>query len=269
LTVVPSADLGALGAHEGLPITYHWTRPSPMPLLLPWLGICGLLLLRPNRSGRSWWIWLPLAGVAGAALTLSQLITFVPSEVREFLGQLMGSFGFGLAAVWLLAPFLRRTRRVLTLAIAFLTLGLVGVLAQALAVGVGEFEIFFSSSVLLGVASLTLIAAMQMTAYCMRSQFSLVRFSIGTIAGIAIIWIGVFALALLILGGGPPWLEFFAAALFAAGTIYLAVFPFLLLSSFNSLFRERLMSLLHVLDTNDAPPPHFTGAPASCRLVEP
>ena len=55
LTVVPVADLGGLGAREGLPAHYDWAAPNPIVPLLPWLLVLGLLLLPPNRCGQAWW----------------------------------------------------------------------------------------------------------------------------------------------------------------------------------------------------------------------
>ena len=65
--MVAYADLGGLGSKQGAPVVYDWVPPSLMPQFLPWLAILALLLLKPNRCASAWWIWVPLACVAGVA----------------------------------------------------------------------------------------------------------------------------------------------------------------------------------------------------------
>ena len=54
-----------MGATEGLPTNCNWTTAGLVPQFLPWLAMLGLLALKPNRGWSAWWIWLPLACLAG------------------------------------------------------------------------------------------------------------------------------------------------------------------------------------------------------------
>ena len=117
LTIVASADLGALGAKDGSPVDYNWALPGIAPLLLPWLAILGLLALKPNRCAAAWLIWLPLGCVI--AFTLPPPI--LPSGTDFFL-DVIAALAVGLAAVWLLSNYLRRPHRLLTFLCVLLAL---------------------------------------------------------------------------------------------------------------------------------------------------
>ncbi len=108
LTIVASSDLGALGPRDGPPVAYNWVLPGIAPLLLPWLAILGLLVLKPNRCAAAWLIWLPLGCVI--AFTLA-LLPILPAGTDFFL-DVIAALAVGLAAVWLLSDYLRRTTSV-------------------------------------------------------------------------------------------------------------------------------------------------------------
>ena len=110
LTIVASSDLGALGSRNGSPIAYNWVLPSIAPLLLPWLAILALLALKPNRGWSAWWIWLPLACLAAGChcleLALRSSDTGLPEGMLGVFLEVPVAWGFGLAALWLLASYL-------------------------------------------------------------------------------------------------------------------------------------------------------------------
>ena len=108
------SDLGGLGAKEGAPVSYHWTPPSLIPLFLPWLAVLLLFLVKSNRYGRAWWIWLPLGCVAAMEHDVAVSLEFLPSGTADMFLEMAGSLAFGVAAVWLLAPQLARSHRLIT-----------------------------------------------------------------------------------------------------------------------------------------------------------
>jgi len=109
---VTSADLGGLGAKEGLPVTYDWKRASALPVALPWLATALLLTLRPNRRAQAWWIVVPMAGVAGAGSWLLAWSFPLPSRYLELLQDLLSELSFALGAAWLVAGYLRSRSRI-------------------------------------------------------------------------------------------------------------------------------------------------------------
>jgi len=120
---VAISDLGGLGAKEGAPVSYRWTPPSLIPSFLPWLAVLLLLLAKPNRCGRAWWIWLPLGCVAAMEQLSQSAFEFLPSGTADMFLEMAGSLAFGVAAVWLLAPQLARRHRFVTFLCLAPTLG--------------------------------------------------------------------------------------------------------------------------------------------------
>ncbi|HYG36218.1 MAG TPA: hypothetical protein VEC99_15610, partial [Clostridia bacterium] len=132
LRVVVSSDLKGLGATEGPAFTYDWAPPSMLPQLVPWLAMLALLAFKPNRSVRAWWIWVPLGGVVatvfyGVAPLLSKTSPGAPTAVVE---GACNSLAFGVAAVWVLAPYLQHRLRFVSFLKMFLVCGVVTALVM-------------------------------------------------------------------------------------------------------------------------------------------
>ena len=110
--------MGGLGATEGPPVAYNWTTAGLGSRLLPWLAILALLALKPNRGWAAWWIWLPLAVLAAGNYwllhTLQRTSGNGPGEAVEIFLDVPVAWGFGLAALWLLASHLGRHHRLRT-----------------------------------------------------------------------------------------------------------------------------------------------------------
>jgi hypothetical protein len=236
------ADLGDLASTEGPRTGFTWARPSLIGPLAPWLGVLALLLLPANRSGRAWWVWLPLLCVAGMGLALPSALTFLPSEPREILGRMMAGLGFGFAAVLLLAPHIRRAHSLLTLLTTVIALVAISSIALVLSEGVGELERVIFSGIILGASSLALMVAMHLAGVVLRRKYRPLTFSLGTLAGLVLLWSCIVA----------PFATTFelqtalASVLLAAGINYAIVLPFLMLATFSPLFAERLATLLHL-----------------------
>ncbi len=258
LNVVASADLGGLGAREGVPVPYTWVVPSVAPLLLPWLAILALLALKPNRTAAAWLIWLPLLCVMALSLAPSVL----PSGANFFL-DVIAALAIGVAAVWLLSDYLRQSHRLLTF----------GCVLFALA-GFSEFAFFsrqganllnaetpaIAIALAVGVAVSTV--ALTLAGWLCRKCYRPIAIYFGLLASLAILWLLVaaplFFFAVVISGNDIPWSEFFVPVGVVAVCNFAVLLPFLILSSANPLFRARLKALLHV--TPAAPPPLFTPA---------
>ena len=222
-------------------------------MLLPWLGILALLLLKSNRNGPAWLIWLPLGLVTAATLTPWPGL---PSGT-EVLLDMVGALAFGLAAVWLLANELRRKYRLLTfLCIAptllgFSGLGLVSrqdvewLSVEAVQVGIA-----------LGVAALVISLAMTVAGFLVRRRYRFWSFCLWLVLLVPAVWLVVAAPFLLVAGltsgGRIPWGQLVFPVLVVAAITFAILLPFLVLSCVSGLFRERLKALLHA---TQAPPP--------------
>jgi hypothetical protein len=252
LTVVPVADLGGLGAREGLPAHYDWAAPNPIVPLLPWLLVLGLLLLPPNRCGQAWWIWLPIACVFAGRLALAA--SSLPDEIVGGLDAL----GLGIAAVWLLAPYLARSHRFLSFLCYVPTLALTSLLVYLVRQGWEGAEAIqtVGVSLALAICGLIISVAMLLAGLQCRKHYRPGSLGLWLLVFIGAIWLLVaapFFLLALLAGGGLPWSEFLLGWLVATGLCFGVLLPFLVLALANPLFRARLKALLHL--ERAAPPP--------------
>lgn len=251
LNLVASADLRGLGARDGAPVPYEWVLPGVAPLVLPWLLILALLLFRANRSGAAWLIWLPLVIVS--ALNLAHL----PSSPGDEFLDLVGALAIGLAAVWLLADYLRRRHRLLTFLCVLPVLAGFSGLGFACSQGASLLSAEgWALLIALGLGALVLSAALILTGWVCRIRYRPLALYAWLLPLLALLWLLLAApfvgFAMLNAGGRIGWGDFFAPLLVVVAITFATLLPFLLLSSACPFFRQRLKTLLHV--KAEAPP---------------
>jgi len=265
LTVVASADLGGLGAKEGAPVSYDWSPPSIIPLLLPWLAILALLALKPNRHATAWWIWVPLGGMAALAAAIPSSLTFLPSSAFDALLELIIAVVFGLAAVWLLAPRLAYRHRFITFLCVLAALEVFTAFSHLVRQDwVGEeVSQALGMLVVLTVGVLVIASSLAFAGLTFRGRYRPAGLYLRLFIVLLIVWLVLigpfFAFAMIASGGQIPWWSFFSVTLICTSVTFAVLLPFLILSSANSFFRERLKAMLHL--ERPAPPPVVTPAP--------
>lgn len=255
-----SDDLGGLGDKNGPPPTlYSWTMPSMMPEFLPFFIVLALLGLKPNRTSKAWFIWIPVAVYYGITIALQNGEKILPVGSMEFFSQILNSVLFGFAATWLLSPYLVRKFRILTFLSFVFALELVSVLTYAIRV-FGEWSFTdapFLVSLLL--MSFGLSIALALAALVCRKRYRPVWFSVSVLLWLLL---GLTALAspfvfFASMGNGMSLAEMagdvFKGVLSATGGMFVLVLPYLILSFTNSFYRERFKTLFH-LDATVAPP---------------
>ena len=263
LKVVASADLGGLGAKEGVPVTYNWMRASMLPAVLPWLAILLLLIFKPNRRPRAWWILAPLACLTWGMAFLPDLWPSMPSDVSDGLHEPVIALAFGVAAVWLLSGYLHSRFRILNVLGFLLVLeGFSLVIfaftqdwnelgAQTVGVGFG-----------LAICAAFIPTASGLAGLLCRRRYRPLVLGAGVLAMLLGLWtLGLLPLFLIQTAGqNVPASALAVPLLTATGLCFGVLLPFLLLSFSNSLYRERLIQLLRL-----APelPPVIAPAPAS------
>jgi hypothetical protein len=241
--------------------------------LLPWLAILALLALKPNRGRSSWWIWVPLAVVAGGCHWLQQAAQTSPTdrsgEVIAMLLQVPVALGFGLAALWLLVPYLGRSHRfrtflgiwaVLLFSIAFSFAAIVGwglgmepvasLLDRrhcAATANVGVMALPFLVPLTLPAPGLA--AAMVLCGLACRGRHRPVGLYLWFFLSLLVVWVVPALLQVLCRMASPDSLEY--ALVLGIGPLMVAVtfatlLPFLILSSASPFYRERLKALLNV-----------------------
>jgi hypothetical protein len=255
--MVASSDLGGLGSREGPRVTYNWVLPSIAPMLLPWLAILGLLALKPNRCAGAWWIWLPLGCVMAFTLAPPDIL---PSGADFFL-DVIAALAAGLAAVWLLANYLRRHHRFVTFLCLLSALAGFSLLGFVSRLDWSFTDFNFTDETLpavivLAVGVLASSAALILGGLICRGRYRPLRLYGWLLLLLAGSWLVVtapiFVLQSIGSNGGIDWGEFFVPVLVVAVCHFATLLPFLILSSASPFYRERLKALLHAKP--EAPP---------------
>jgi hypothetical protein len=258
-----------------------------VPQLLPWLAVLCLLALKPNRGWSAWWIWLPLACLAAGCYALRLALQGAPNAmVGSALGMLLEvplALAFGLAALWLLAPYLCQGHRfrnflgILAVLVAFIMFSFaaragwgLGVESIASLLDPRHCAATANAGVLglpflvpLVLPALGVAVAIVLCGLACRGRHRPFGLYLWLFLSLLVVWVGVPALVQLLCRiAAPGSIEY--ALLLGSGPLMVAVsfatlLPFLILSSASPFFRERLKALLHVKP--EAPP--AIGAAAS------
>jgi hypothetical protein len=205
------------------------------------------MCFRPNRNASAWSIFVP---IIGAFLAIPLLIAFIPdtnSEVEAMLTAVFRSLALGIAAVWLLAPWLEHRLRIL--AFLKMTPACAGFAVFSLLVGgqgMEPAETAAASIFLVVIVALTILG-LTLTGRITRARYRpllLLACSTALITGVLL------AIALPIFlaetGGGVGWGQFLVPVLAVAGGCVIALLPFMLLAFANGFYRDRLKNLLRL-----------------------
>ena len=266
--------MGGLGATEGPPVSYNWTTAGLGLRLLPWLAILALLALKPNRGWSAWWIWLPLAVLAAGyhwlQLTSQSSAGNVSAEALEIFLDVPVAWGFGLAALWLLASHLGGHHRFHTFLGSLAVLAVFFVFSFGATAGWGLVEEPVASlldprhcaaTASVGVMALPLLvplmlpapivaAALALCGLACRGRYRPIGLYLWLVLSLLAGWIAVSALLYawchVAFPGCAGYGPFFGIALPLAVVNFIVSLPFLILSSASPFFRERLKALLHV-----------------------
>jgi hypothetical protein len=229
-----------------------------LPRFLPALALLLLLIPKRNRSLRAVWIAAPLV-FSLALVFLLWAKTGIGSEAPDGLFEILSAVLFGLAAVWLLAPYFTQRGRFLTFLGTLATMELFSLLtcagAQPRDQGLSLGYVLISGAVV----ALLLSLALNLAGWSCRSRYEWRRFSLWLIVWIMAGWLAVFVVMSRIERLGALLEMATAFAVFCAVS-FGVLLPFLLLSFANDFYRERLKKLLRLAD---AEPPSAPMAPAS------
>jgi hypothetical protein len=268
-----------LGVTEGPPAAYHWPATSLLPSLVPWLAILALLALKPNRGWSAWWIWVPLACLAIGWHWLQRGSTsgnsILRNDVLDALFDIPRALAFGVAALWLLAPYLGRRDRFRTALGMVFVVAVFGAFSCAVTAGVGKGAVIadvpiinncfaalaglgvgVAQTVLLALLAVVVTAAMVLSGFACRGRYRPFRLCLWLCVALLIV-VSAAGVLLNALGLVTPnvifgWGRFFVFAIVVAMVNYATLLPFLILSWASPFFRERIRALLHVRP--EAPP---------------
>ena len=257
--------VGSLGATEGPPVTYNWGARGLLPPLLPWLAILGFLALKPNRGWSAWWIWVALASLAVGGPWLQLGLPRLPDDVVSVFIDVPRALTFGLAALWLLAPYVGRGRRFGTFLRMLCVLAVFGAFSFAVTAGWSEgaaarlaampgggFPAIaawaggVTQMVLLTTLALVITTAMALNGLVCRGR-SLPWLCLGFAGSLLAVLFAAVALVYVFVRvtspGGEPSFSFLGIGLLVSVLSLATLLPFLVLSFASALFRERLKTL--------------------------
>ena len=246
------SDLGGLGAKEGAPVSYRWIPPSLIPSFLPWLAVLLLFLVKSNRCGSAWWIWLPLGCVTAMELMSQSALAFLPSGTADIFLEMAGSLAFGVAAVWLLAPQLARSHRFITFLCLAPTLAGFSLFSFVIRQDwtVERAAVVLAMLVPLVIGALVMAMTVLLSGLACRGRYRPLGLYLWIFLSLLVLWLVIaapfFGFAMITSGGQVPWSEFFIVILIMTIVSFGTLLPFLILSSASPFFRERLKKLLHV-----------------------
>ena len=253
LAIAASFDLGGLGAKEGAPVTYTWVLPSFMPMLLPWLAILGLLALKPNRCAAAWWIWLPLGCLIAVTLAPMEIL---PAGTNFFLDAI-AALTAGLGAVWLLSNHIQRQHGFVTFLWVLCVLAGFSALAFVSERGWDFTQQTMQGGIILAVGVPGSAAALGLCGVICRRRYRPLSLYAWLLLVLVVLWLAIalpfFLIATISSGGGVEWSQFLVPVLAVGMFHFVVLAPFLILSSANPFYRERLKALLGVKP--DEPPP--------------
>jgi len=228
------------------------------------LVILTLFLPRQNRTPEAWGLWLP---VLMSALVATGLVCLT-SDKEWALLQAACSFVVGLAAVWLLMPFLESRSRVV---VFFKTLpvlagfSFLAFLPTLLARHGGWLDFRPYLAGLLALASLAATLALVFTGLCVRRRFGRVRCIVWLALWTVLAWTAIATPAAIIgaVNGGNDWREGLLAILSLSAISLGLVLPLVVLSFFQSFYRDRFFGWLNLLQPDPA-----AGAAVSPKIPE-
>jgi len=257
--VVAYADLGGLGAREGIPVVHTWEPPPPEPPQMPvaisisistslsLLILLPLFLLRQNRCSAAWWIWLPVVISALAGITITCLMT----GNERSLAQTVVSFIVGLAAMWLLIPILESRYRIVAFFKALSVLAGFSLLAFAptlLARQSGWIDLRPYLAALLALASLAATLALTFGGFSVRRRFGRIRFLFWLAVWTVLAWTVIASPFVIIssLNGDIEWGASLLAILYASAISLALLLPLVLLSFFQPFYQARFFGFFNL-----------------------
>jgi hypothetical protein len=271
VSVIAYADLHGFGAREGLPVTCTWEPPPPEPTqiavaaasclksLVSLLLLLPLFLLRQNRGARAWWIWPATALSALLGTGMDRLLG--PED--WVLAQGSCAFAAGLTGLWLIMPWLVYRYRFFSFCVSLVALigfCLLAFLPTFLGGSIGWLDMRPYVTIALALASLATLLALTVSGLFARRRFGRVRYLFELMVWMFVVW-ALISAPFVVYGsrnGEIQWLDSLLALLYLTAICLLQLVPFVLLSYWQPLYRDRMFEYLRLPRTE---PPVIPPAP--------
>lgn len=223
-----------------------------------------LFAAKPNRSGRAWWIWAPLLGVAALLTGLgAAFVAFLGSSGVDLIRQAFAGLSFAFAALWLLMPYFSGKGTPAAFFGSLLTI-MFGTVIFGIAVnGIGDSP---ASLIAFGLIGLNAALAWSLAAISCRKSYSPLRFLVWLIVWLLAAWLVTASpfIVIALFQVGVAALGAFVAVLVAVVAVFVTLLPFLVLTFAEPFYRARFLAYLGQLPAERATPePAPMPAPAA------
>jgi hypothetical protein len=255
LTIVASADLGAMGHRQSQPVLVEWHCYDQLSSFTGWalLGVL-LVLVKENRNREALTILIPF-------VLLSELlwpwIAYFLALLSVDTSQIAYPFQWLLVAwtaLWLLSPWLARLRPALAIGLALVLAATVGATAEF---GVSQRLVFSPALMNYAILTFALLLAFALSGLCCRRRYTPGRFllwlalwlvlgvALGAIAELVRVYAYGYGLAPLpAVADLLPGL--IVSSLCFAGALYLLSLPYMYLALQSGLYEERFRKTLRL-----------------------
>ncbi len=214
-------------------------------LLAPWLAILALLGLKPNRRLTAGWIIAPL----GFIILFTTVFPWTLSSPIKEIVEAADCLAAGLAVAWLMAERLSHRRRGLFFLCLVMAMGAAGIWVFAWGhSGNGQASIPVAL-----VSLLAILASVLSFNFCgriCRHGYRRAKCYLGLLVLLPIIWFLLFSpliiYSLIIDKNIVHWLEVAWVISACAAVNYATILPFLILSTANAFYHQRLLALLQL-----------------------
>jgi len=250
---VPSADLGRLGPHQGEAISYNWKGYYSASGFVIWLAlILAIVIPKDNHNIHVLWIVVPLVVLNRLWSSFNKITGMSSSSAIQF-DTVFRSMLIGIAVLWLIVNYFKRSGGFIRFLLSFVTVVLVAGL------GTLSYSTEFSNETTLFLAVFAFITFGMLTAIVITRKLCkgkyrpvcfLLWLALWTLICSIFATMGFLIVGSLIMSSGP---DFFEATTFVilVGSIlglslYVLNLPFLILGFAHPFFRERLCACLNL-----------------------
>ena len=275
LKIVPLANLGDMGARQGVAAGYDWKWHYSAGKWIIWLAlILALVVPRTNRNIRILLILIPLAIVNLLWWIFIQNARMNSTDALEF-GIIVNSMAVSVTVLWLVAHHFERFRGIIQFALSFATVVIVaglGTLAYSTEFS-GEMALFLT---LFAFMAFTILIAITLSRRFCKGTYHPVRFllwlALWMLLGSLVATFGFIIIGSIIFSSGPDSTEAILIFLFTGSIfglfLYALNLPFLIVGFVHPFFRERFRTCLHLQSAaptgqSEAHPPGVNDGPSS------
>ena len=253
LKIVPFADIGQLGSHEGQTVEFNWKWYYSAAKWIIWLAlVLAFVAPKANRNIRALWILVPLGIVNILWWFFMEYARMNSTDALQF-SIIFNSMAIAVAVLWLVMHYFKGFGSVLRFLLSFATVVFIaglGTLAYSTEIST-ETTLFL---ILFTLMALTMLIAITLSRRFCGEKYRPICFLLLLVPSILLISMVTssvfFLIGYIIFSSGPASvleiLIFIFAGLIFGLSLYILNLPFLILGFVHPFFRERFCECLRL-----------------------